>query len=102
MEFKMASLLATEPAEVTTGIMGLPPHFGIMLIAVTIVFGLSLILFTLGWRVIDWITPGKLDDEIVPKDPIKRPNIALAIIVSAMIVGLSIVLGCTIVGVMVH
>lgn len=92
-----------------------PEHFWPMIAALAVVFVIALGLKLLGWRVIDWITPGNLGEELLGKpetrDPMapayvlkpeKKPNVALAIVVGAMFLGLSFILGCTIIGVMVH
>lgn len=95
-------LLANSDAVVeSTGLF--PPYFGVMLLALAIVFALALVLNLLAFRVIDWITPGNLSKEILGDSAQgKQPNIALAVIVAAMFLGLSIVLGCTVIGVMGH
>ena len=93
-------LLAQVETAVETGI--LPHYFGPMLLAVTIVFAVSMFLFLFGWRIIDWITPGKLNEELVPADQNKKPNVALAIVIAAMLVSVAYVLGSTIQGVLQH
>ena len=80
----------------------LPPYLKTMLLVLVIVFGVGMVLYAFGWRVIDWITPGRLNDEIVPRLGTKPPNVALAIIVGSMLLGLAIVLGATIHGVLTH
>lgn len=85
-----------------------PEHFWVMILALVTVFVIALGLKLLGWRVIDWITPGNLGEELIGKEYVspenagKEPNVALAIVVGAMFLGLSFILGCTIIGVMVH
>ncbi len=85
-----------------------PEHFGTMLLALVIVFALVMVLYMFGYKLIDRITPGNLCRELLGRDPAQtvaephKPNVALAIVVAAMLLGLSIILGCTILGVMVH
>lgn len=86
---------------VTESVMGLPPYFPTMLLALVLVFILLMLLFVIGWRVIDRITPGKLDEEILGSQK-KQPNVALAIVVASMVLGVSVVLGCTVIAVLNH
>jgi uncharacterized membrane protein YjfL (UPF0719 family) len=89
-------------AEVVTETGFFPPYFGVMLLAMALVFAVVMVLFVIGYKGIDLITPGDLSNEIVPKDPTKKPNVALAIMYGSMVLGLSIILAATIVAVMVH
>lgn len=59
------------------------------------------ILLAVVWRVIDWITPGKLNDELVPPQPAysvghKQPNIALAIVVGCFVLGFAHIIAMSI------
>jgi uncharacterized membrane protein YjfL (UPF0719 family) len=95
----MCTLLAnTETVE--AGFLGFPPYFGVMLLGVVVVFALALVLFALAWRVVDWITPGKLNEQLVPR--VGTPNVALAIVVGSMLLGLAMVLSSTIHAVLTH
>lgn len=89
-----------ETAVAETGMF--PPWFKTMLLALVVIFSMSTILYALAWKVIDKITPGNLNDEIVPRLGNKPPNVALAIIVAAFLIGFAIILGAAIVGVLVH
>lgn len=80
----------------------LPDYFGTMLAAIALVGLLGGLMMFIAWRVIDKITPGKLDDEIVPADKTKQPNQALAIVVGFMFLSWSVVLGFAIHGVLTH
>ncbi len=85
-----------------------PEHFGTMLLALVIVFTVVMLLFFIGIRLIDKATPGDLTKELLGRSPNvpapepHKPNIALAIVVASMVLGLSMILGATILGVMVH
>ncbi len=60
-----------------------------MAITSTLVFGLIGILLTaLGFKIFDWITP-KID---VEKELAEKHNLAVAIVVAAIIIGISIVM----------
>lgn len=98
----VTNAVATEPGV-------LPPYFWVMLLALVLVAAVAGLLATLGWRVIDWITPGNLNGQLLgtPGDPKagtpeRAPNVALAIVVAAMFLGFSFILGCTVIGVLVH
>lgn len=85
----------------------LPEYFWVMLLALVLVAAVAGLLATLGWRVIDWITPGNLNGQLLgtPAEngkPERAPNVALAIVVAAMFLGFSFILGCTVIGVLVH
>lgn len=92
-------LFASETAPET--VLGLPSYFPTMLLALVLVFALVMCLFMVAWRVIDKITPGKLNDELLGKGR-TQPNLALAIVVASMVLGMSIILGLTVLGVLVH
>ncbi len=74
----------------------IPEHFWFMLLGVVIVFALTLVLFAIGYRLVDWITPGHLHNELLGHGD-KPPNLPLAVLVSSLALGLAIVLGCTII-----
>ncbi len=95
---------------VTTAPGFFPEYFGTMLLAMVLVFAIGLALFAFGWRAVDWITPGCLTKELLggtetdaaDGKKIKQPNMALAIVVGSMLLGLAMVLSATIIGVLVH
>jgi putative membrane protein len=61
----------------------------------TIIFGvLGIALMLLGFKAFDWITP-KID---VEQELAKDHNIAVAIVVAAVIVGISIIIGVVVAG----
>ena len=78
-----------------------PDYFGGMLAALAVVFAVVMFLFAIGYRVIDAMTPGKLNDELLGSST-KQPNLALAVVVGSLVLGTAIVLGCTVVGTLVH
>jgi len=102
----LLSLLANSSPDVAdASFLGFPSYFGVMLLAVIVVAGLGLALLAIAWRVLDWITPGDLNLELVPdpvKTPSKRPNVALAVVIGCMFIAVAIVLGATIHGVLTH
>jgi putative membrane protein len=71
-----------------------PDNFG-MAIGSAIVFGLiGIMLMMLGFKIFDWITP-KID---VETELAEKHNIAVAIVVGAVFLGISIILACVLVG----
>lgn len=55
-------------------------------------FGLlGIVLAILGFKLLDWVTPGKLQEEILQKG-----NIAASILVGAFLIGLCIILAAAI------
>jgi putative membrane protein len=67
-----------------------PSNFG-MAVASSVVFGLiGIILMMIGFKIFDWITP-KID---VEKELAQDHNIAVAIVVAAVFLGISIILAC--------
>ncbi len=70
-------------AQVSSDAGVLPDYFLTMLLAIVVVAVVAFLLSILAWRGIDWITPGKLNEELVPSKPNKHPNVALAIVVGA-------------------
>lgn len=92
-------------SETTSGL--LPLHFGSALLTVTLVSVLVSIMALICWKVIDRITPGNLDGQLLGTPategkPERAPNIALAIVVGAISLGFSFIIGCTIIGVLAH
>lgn len=103
MLFADVAEATTEVASNTEALGLFPPYFWIMIAAVIIIAGICGSLMIPGWRLIDYVTPGKLNEEIVPPEgSTKQPNMALAMIVTGMIVGFSFIIGCTIIGVLMH
>lgn len=108
------TLFASETTDVVVQNQGVfPEYFGTMLLALVIVAAVATVLAVLGWRVIDWITPGNLNTQLLGDpgntDPMqgaprprRDPNLPLAVVVASMFLGFSLILGCTIIGVMVH
>lgn len=99
-----AAMLAMIQSETETTAVAptlFPEHFWIMMLALVVIFGLTMVLFMIGWRVIDWITPGDLNAEILGTNG-RPPNLALASVAGSMVVGMALVLGCTIIGVLIH
>lgn len=82
----------------------LPEYFGKMVFALAAIFAVVMVLFVIGWRFIDWLTPGVLNEQLVPPNSknSSTPNIALAIVVASLVVGLSFIIGCTTIGVLTH
>lgn len=100
-------LFANETVTETTTSGFLPPYFGAMVLALVLVAAIAGVLAMIAWKVIDRITPGNLDGQLLGTPaadgkPERAPNLALAVVVGAMFMGFSFVLGCTVVGVLVH
>ena len=76
------------------GIEWLKPgiFFGSMIYAL-----MGVVVFWVCFVIVDKLTPYDLWAEIVEKK-----NVALAIVVGAMFLGYSIILGCTVIGVLMH
>ena len=69
------------------------PDSFVMAITSTLVFGLiGIFLPALGFKVFDWITP-KID---VEKELAEKHNLAVAIVVAAIIIGISVVIAAII------
>jgi uncharacterized membrane protein YjfL (UPF0719 family) len=59
----------------------------------SIVFGLiGIILAMIGYKIYDWITPMKLDEEL------SRGNTAAAIVVGSIFIGISIIIAAAVFG----
>lgn len=64
--------------------------------AITAVFVVGgFIALAAGWKIIDWITPGDLNKEILGSE-MRKPNMALATVVAAMIIGISLIIASAI------
>ena len=75
----------------------LPADFWQGLLGTTIYFFFGLLLLVVAWRVIDWITPGDLNKQILGTEtPDGKPNVALAILAGLMFLGLAIIVAVTI------
>ena len=63
-------------------------------VAAVLVFSLAgAIVMFLGYKVINWITPGDLTTELI-----QNKNMALALVVASMILGVSLIISAAIVG----
>lgn len=70
-----------------------PATFGMAVLS-TLVFGtLGIVLAIFGFKLFDWLTPGKLDEEILQKH-----NMAAAIIAGAFILGVCIIVAAVVHG----
>lgn len=99
----LADTATTETVTHATESGFFPPYFGVMLLALVLTFVVGVLLQLVGYKVIDRITPGNLCKELTGEGrPDGKPNVALALVVAAMFLGMSITMGCTIIGVMVH
>lgn len=91
-------------ADVSPGF--LPDYFWVMLLALVIVAVVASLLMFGMWWVIDKITPGDLARQLLgePVQPgqTRGPNLALAVVVGTMFLGFSIIIGCTVIGVLAH
>ncbi len=66
-----------------------------MMLLSTVVFGLvGIALMMLGYKTFDWITP-KID---VQRELVERNNLAVAIVVAAIVIGSSVVTAAVIIG----
>lgn len=64
---------------------------------ISIVFVLiAVALFPFLWKIIDKITPGDLNKELLGQNEQKSPNIALAIVVAAMVIAFGLILAAAI------
>lgn len=60
----------------------------------TVIYGLiGVMMATLGYKVVDKLTPGCLSTDIT-----KEKNVASAILAGAMILGICIIIGCVLIG----
>ena len=65
-----------------------PPHTFLGEVIVTLIFGfLGIMLIVLGFKIFDWLCP-KIDVEVELSE---KHNIAVAIVIAAVIIGVSIV-----------
>ena len=79
-----------------------PPEFLPAIVMSVIYLLLAVVLFMGLWKFIDWLTPGDLDKELLgtPETkapdgsvvPGKAPNLALAVVVAALVVGFCLIL----------
>jgi hypothetical protein len=82
-----------------------PPEFLPAIVMSVIYLLLAVVLFMGLWKFIDWLTPGDLDKELLgtPEQrvvesgierviPGKAPNLALAVVVAALVVGFCLIL----------
>lgn len=63
-------------------------------VATTIIYSLiGIAMASIGFKVVDWLTPGDLADDITNKE-----NVALAIVTGSMILGVSIIIASAVIG----
>lgn len=104
----MLSLFANETVTDAASSGFFPAYFPAMMLALVFVFVVVMILFFVGYRVIDKITPGDLSYQLLGHDPKNppvaphKPNVALAIVVASMVLGMSILIGLVAHGVLTH
>ena len=72
-----------------------PDDFWAGLLGTTIYALYALILFPLFWKILNLITPGDLNAELVPISG-KQPNVALAVVVGFIALGFCIILAAAI------
>ena len=66
-----------------------PPHTFLGVVISTVIFGLlGITLIVLGFKIFDWLCP-KID---VERELAEKHNIAVAIVIAAVIIGVSIVI----------
>jgi putative membrane protein len=65
-------------------------NFGMSVLSASVFGLLGIILMMLGFKVFDWITP-KIDIE---RELAEKHNIAVAIVVAAVFLGISVILAC--------
>ena len=80
-------------AQETTSFWAPFEGIGISLIKVVIYAFVGIALAILGFKIFDWLTPGKLDEEILQKQ-----NIAAAILAGAFILGVCIIVAAAVHG----
>lgn len=83
---------ATVVAEAPSFLMNLLQSVGVSLVFIL----LAAALFPLLWKLIDKLTPGNLDKEILGDNSKNQPNVALAIVVAAFVLGFSIIIAAAI------
>lgn len=79
-----------------------PDNFWQGLLGSSIYALLALVLFPLFWKIIDWVTPGDLNGQLlgtmksVAHTPDGKPNMALAVVVGLMALGFCVILASAI------
>lgn len=79
-----------------------PPKLWASLVVTTIFFVLGLLYVAVGYKVADWITPGKLchqlmgttidkNGKLVSHTPDGKPNVAVALVAAAILLGIALV-----------
>jgi hypothetical protein len=67
------------------------------MIGTVVYFLLALLMLAIGYKVVDFITPGNLGNELLGVNRIEsQPNYALAIVAGALLLGLSIIIAAAI------
>ncbi len=86
----LSLLLCTTPAlAADTSVSGLTSG----IIATVLYSMIGIIMATIGFKVVDWLTPGNLADEVANKG-----NRALAILAGSMILGVCIIIASAVIG----
>lgn len=83
------TLLSTPVIAADTSLAGL----GGGVIATVLYSLIGIVMATIGFKVVDWLTPGNLADEVAHKG-----NRALAILAGSMILGVCIIIASAVVG----
>jgi uncharacterized membrane protein YjfL (UPF0719 family) len=82
-------LLSTPAMAADTSLSGL----GSGIIATVLYSLIGIVMATIGFKVVDWLTPGNLADEVAHKG-----NRALAILAGSMILGVCIIIASAVIG----
>ena len=94
---------STDPSPTATCCGGfLPENFWQGVLGTIIYFSLAMLLFAVAYKVVDWITPGNLGCQLLgladpeTKQDARPPNVALAIVVGALLLGMCNILAAAI------
>lgn len=72
------------------------PHFWQHVLSSTVYFSISLLFLVVAYKVLDWITPGDLNKELLGEGrPNNQPNMALALVVGLFGLGLCIIIAAS-------
>ena len=75
----------------------LPPDFWQGVMGTGIYFAIAMLLFFAAYKVVDWITPGDLDKQLLGTEGGDgKPNIALGIVVAGMFVAIGMIIAAAI------
>lgn len=84
-------------ADATTTDSSIMPHqLGESLVVSLIFLLVAVAVFPLLWKFIDWMTPGNLNKELLGDNTKGQPNLALAVVVAAMVLGFSVIIAAAI------